>query len=376
MGGPNDRRSRHELFVHGTGLWCLTPGAKVGAIVAAGVEVHVAPKLPIDRVVYLLESTTTGLRWRDHDRVEVGDAPDLLRAVVEVFTTVSAQALRYGLIQGYRGVEESLLTVRGRIREADQLRRRYGQPLPVEVRYDDYTVDTPENRLLRAAVRTARRLPSLPTDLRTRLTRLDADLAGVHVVTQARALEPWRATRLNARLHHALHLADLIITGASFDLPSHGLTANGFVINLAKVFEDFVCHQLGRRLHAHGGHTTTQYQTHLDTEHTVAMRPDLVWLDDTGTPAAVIDAKYKAEKANGYPDADHYQMLAYCTALDLPTGHLIYAHGHGPPRCCHVRGGGPAIHATALDLRLAPTELADQLDQLASRILPSSVLSI
>ena len=53
------------------------------------------------------------------------------------------------------------------------------------------------------------------------------------------------------------------------------------------------------------------------------MNPDLVWYRG-GEALAVIDAKYKAEKVAGYPNADLYQMLAYCTALGLPAGHLVY----------------------------------------------------
>ena len=46
----------------------------------------------------------------------------------------------------------------------------------------------------------------------------------------------------------------------------------------------------------------------VDAVHTVHSRPLLVF-----------DAKYKAASATGtYPNADHYQMLAYCTALGVP----------------------------------------------------------
>ena len=42
--------------------------------------------------------------------------------------------------------------VRGRIRFDDQVRRRFGILLPVEVRFDDFTEDILENRLLKAAL--------------------------------------------------------------------------------------------------------------------------------------------------------------------------------------------------------------------------------
>ena len=47
-------------------------------------------------------------------------------------------------------------------------------------------------------------------------------------------------------------------------------------------------------------------------------------------PVAVFDAKYKLEGASsGYPNADAYQMLAYCTALRRHQGFLVYAKDSG-----------------------------------------------
>jgi hypothetical protein len=126
----------------------------------------------------------------------VQQAPDLLSAVVEAFTRVTERALLPGLVQGYRQYEAALPVVRGRIREADQIRRGYSVMVPVEVRYDDFTVDTPENRLLRAALIRALRLPGLPRPLRHRLLRLDVRLADVTAVRTPGLLEPLRPTRL------------------------------------------------------------------------------------------------------------------------------------------------------------------------------------
>jgi hypothetical protein len=67
------------------------------------------------------------------------------------------QALRRGLLMGYVEREEALPLLRGRIRHADQARTRFGLPLPLEVHYDDYTVDTEANRILKTACGGSRR---------------------------------------------------------------------------------------------------------------------------------------------------------------------------------------------------------------------------
>ncbi len=163
----------------GTRLWELRPLSKVGAVAVGGVEVHVAPKVPIDRVVFLLEYSLGSVGWQVPP-VHVDVAPDLLLAVVEVFERAASRALQQGVLQGYRTVEETATVVRGRVLHAEQLRHRFGLPLPVDVRFDDFSVDTPENRLLRAAAGIARRLPGVSGGLRHRLLRLDAQLDGVN----------------------------------------------------------------------------------------------------------------------------------------------------------------------------------------------------
>jgi len=97
------------------------------------------------------------------------------------------------------------------------------------------------------------------------------------------------------------------------------------------------------------------------------MRPDLVWYRG-GTPIAVIDAKYEAEKPSGFPDADYYQLLAYATALGLHDAHLVYAKGNEEPRRFVVRNTAITIHAHTLDLNTGSDALLGQMDALQCRI--------
>ena len=82
----------------------------------------------------------------------------IVEPFVAAFLDALQRAMRRGLLMDYVEREEALPTIRGRVRFADQLRRHYGLPLPMEVRYDDYTLDTEANRLLKAALRRIERL--------------------------------------------------------------------------------------------------------------------------------------------------------------------------------------------------------------------------
>ena len=114
-----------------------------------------------------------------------------------------------------------------------------------------------------------------------------------------------------------------------------------------------------------------QYRTHLDEAETVPVRPDFVW-SDAGVPRVVVDAKYKAEKPSGFPQADLYQMLAYCTVLGLPVGHLVYAKGNEDARAHVVRRSGVRIVTHALDLDVEPAELLAAMAGLVDAIVPFS----
>ena len=79
----------------------------------------------------------------------------------------------------------------------------------------------------------------------------------------------------------------------------------------------------------------------------------------------VFDAKYKAASAGGtYPNADHYQMLAYCTALDVPKAWLVYA-GPGDARTRKIRNTGVSVVEFPIDLSQDPEALLARVQHLA-----------
>ncbi len=95
---------------------------------------------------------------------------------------------------------------------------------------------------------------------------------------------------------------------------------------------------------------------------------DIICNNHDGVPLAVVDAKYKAEKPAGFPDADLYQMLAYCTALNLADGHLVYARGNAPHGSHRVKYAGITIHQHALELNQNPTKVLENIEKLAQRL--------
>ncbi|MFJ5225116.1 McrC family protein [Streptomyces sp. NPDC088400] len=356
------------------GRWVLRAGSKVGAVRvdvpdSAPVTVRITPKVPVARLFFLLGYSLDPRGWRDGE-VEVAEHRDLLPALAHAVERQVDRALKPGLLQGYLATEDSSLVVRGRVREAEQIRRRFGAALPVEIAYDEFTTDIAENRILRAAVDRLLRLPGVPRDVRRRLLHQRSRLVGVTPLVRGQELPAWHPTRLNSRYHQALHLARAVLDGSSAEHTAGGLRVDGFLFNMNKLFEDFVT--LALREEFRGGDHLVRLQDshHLDEAARIRMKPDLVVYGSGGrTPRAVVDAKYKAEKRDGYPDADLYQMLAYCTALGLPRGHLVYAKGNAPHTAHRVRYAGIFIHQHALDLDQRPPLLLNDIRAIARQVI-------
>ena len=350
--------------VPGAGGYEVRPAGWVGAARIAGIEVRISPKVPVRRLLFLLGYARDARGWRDED---LGMLPnvELLPALAEALWRQTDRALASGVLQGYVTVEDAALLLRGRIREADQLRRRFGSALPVEVRYDDFTTDIPENRILRSAIDRMLALPGVTATGRARLGRQRRRLAEVTRIPAGMPRPEWRPSRLNRRYQPALRLAELVLTATSVEPLRGPVAVNGLLVSMPRLFEDFVTTALGLRLAARGGRAARQDTSRdLDADGFVPLRPDLVWYDGD-QPLAVIDAKYKAEKPEGFPGADVYQLLAYCTAYGLRRGHLVYAAGNELPRVHRIPRAGVEIIAHTVDLTASPAALLARVDRLA-----------
>lgn len=351
------------------GWWTVGPAGKVGVARVGDVEVWVAPKVEIRRLFFLLGYARDHRGWRDEDLGLREDA-DLLTAVATAFARQADRATQQGLLQGYRVEETSSAVLRGRVRTAEQIKRRFGLAVPIEVRYDEYGVDIPENQLLRGAASVLLRLRRLDPITRRSLLRLLRATADVSPLRRGAALPAWQPSRLNARYRLALRLAELALRGASVEQAAGSVDVNGFMLDMAALFEDFLTVALGEALGRRGGVCRAQDRWHMDEADAVLMKPDLVWYAaGSSEPAAVIDAKYKAEKPSGFPNADLYQMLAYCSVMGLDRGHLVYAKGNEPAVSHTVRRAGVEIVQHALDLDQEPAALLRQVEELAAEII-------
>lgn len=177
----------------------------------------------------------------------------------------------------------------------------------------------------------------------------------------------------------ALQIAELVLRQLGLATAAASQPVASFVVDMEKVFESFVTVALQESLlQISPGVTTGQFQDHLDTGSQVPIRPDIVH-SITGVPHAVLDAKYKlGTDRDGYPTSDVYQRLAYCTALQVKTGYLVYAGSRAKgavPRTRAIRHTDVAVVMWPLDVGVEPRELLEQVAALAGVALAAERLN-
>ena len=333
---PLDRDELRALTASGThiqvipspevdGAYMLRPSSHVGAVNVGDLAVVIRPKIPIDRVMFLITYSMDPKHWRKNS-VQLTRDDGILEAIVFAFTHHTRRAIHRGLLRGYRREEDALNTVRGRIRFSDQVQRRFDIPLPVEVAFDEFTEDIEKNRLLKAAIERLGHTSIRSGAARQEVRRLRPSLSAVGFGSYRRgAIPEVRYTRLEEHYRPAVELARLILDNSSLELQGGEVTGAAFLIDMNKVFERFLYVALREALDLPDRQWRHEEGLTLDEPGRINMKPDFSWWSPVGAgdgskPLFVGDAKYKKPEGEGFEHADIYQMLAYCIAADLPSG--------------------------------------------------------
>ena len=357
-----------EPVMGAEGSYCLTPGSTVGAVEVEGLSLLIQPKIGIPQLLSLACYAMDVFRLRQDRLFNFEEQEALPDTLALALAAAARRAFVRGLLHGYRTEEEALHTVRGRIRFDEQMRRRSGVPLPVEVRYDEFTDDILENRLVKAAVVSLGGMRLRSPAAQQGLGRVAGILDNVRTVEYPPGeVPPVRFDRLNEHYRGVVGLSRLILRHSAFESGRGPLRAAGFLMDMNVVFQEFVTQALREALGISERAFLERSIPSLDEEGQVHLRPDLTWWD-SGVCRFVGDAKYKNVTSKSEPNSDLYQLLAYVTALGLPGGLVIYAQGE-PDKAVHrVRRSGKSLEVAALDLSGPLDHVLNRVESLAARV--------
>ena len=347
----------------------LTPSSTVGAVEIGDLSVLIRPKIGIPQLLSLA-CYAMGVFRPQEERLfdfkeEAETPPDTLAIAL---SAAARRAFSRGLLHGYRTEEEALHTVRGRIRFADQIRQRFGIPLPIEVRYDEFTDDITENQLVKAAAIRLGGMRLRSQQARRNLGWIAAMLENVSSVESfPKDVPDVRFDRINEHYRGVVGLSRLILRHSAFESERGTARAAGFLMDMNTLFQEFLTVALRETL----GLTERVFREKnidtLDVDGKVKLRPDLTWWHGRDCQF-VGDAKYKGIENESVPNADLYQLLAYVTALNLPGGLLVYAQGEAETAALSVRHSDKRLEVAALNLGGSLDAVLKRVDVLAERV--------
>ena len=349
------------------GKYRLRPTSIVGAIEVGDLSILIRPKIEIPQLLAIACYAMSRFRLQRtmFDYVSEDSLADVLALAL---SSAAHRAFSQGLLHDYVTREEALHTVRGRIRFDEQIRRRPGIPLPIEVRYEEFTDDILANRLVKAAVMRLGAMRLRERQTRGELGWIAGVLENVSLMSFPSGDVPeFNFNRLNAHYRGVVELSRLILRHTAFEAGRGDVRTRGFLMDMNAVFQEFVTVALREELRL----TTSTFRERsiksLDTERQVGLIPDLVWKEGQSY-LFVGDAKYKDTEDDGARPGDLYQLLAYVTALNLGGGILVYAESDTDRVVHRVRHSGKELEVRTLDISGTLDDVFCRVRKLADRV--------
>lgn len=350
-------------------------GNKVGYVRSGQTSVIIRPsKCDAAHVMFMMGYAENPQFFGDQD-VDFLHDDDLLEAFVSVFVRAVSKTIEHGLFHSYMTIDDDLAVIRGRIRMSDQISRRFRLSPPLAVSFDEFTIDNLENRLIRAAVDIASRLPIRNMQTSKGLQYLRGMLNDVSIIEFDKNWLPepnW--TRLNEYLRYPVMLARRIIKNSSVSLDHGAAGSDEFLINMATVFEDFVTTAIRESLKVSRYEmpraNELKSRLFLDQKSEVRLKPDISRWNGSKC-IAIGDVKYKRSTSDGVNHPDLYQLLAYATATNLKTASVIYAASMDESEelllgAHKVLYANVEINVFALDLRKSTSEILEDIAKFAT----------
>ena len=338
-----------------TAVPSLRAGQVVGVLAVPGATVEILPKIDgedgsVRRALTRMLAVAWDLPVADSEpALLASQRENLLEVLVRLFADRLLTAVRRGLPHRYRTKEEDLPLLRGKLDVTRQVTRHVVRPNVLACRFGELSVNTPLNRVLRAAV--ARVMPRTRSEVnRRRLAELMARFEFVGDSSDALG-EFVRLDRTNLAFHRLHSLAQLFLRGVWQSTTTGGNDGIALLFAMNALFEEFIARSMvaaltPRRVRLqHAG----RFALCNAGKGLFALQPDMVVDGET-----IVDTKWKELATNnpklGVRESDVYQMLAYARAYEARRLVLLYPWHEGLPEVGLLRRWRVAGTATVLDV--------------------------
>ena len=298
-----------------------------------GTQIEVLPKVfndDIEPAEKTRKTLITMLRCLRDSPFKQGDSAEirttnmpLLEVYISQFLSLTNQLIKRGIRSDYVRVQNNSKFLRGRLLVSQQIRSNMLHPERFAIEYDEYLVNRPANRLIKATLALVTRVAQ--SSKNQRLARgLSFAFEDVPKSTDIRTdFQKVKTDRSMSYYQNVLEWCRLLLNGHGPTSSTGGFNTLSILYPMERIFEDYVAHRLRPKLGSYFEGCTLKTQAATDSlvenhndKPIFKLKPDLLILKDDET-VCVMDTKWKLLDASdhgnkyGISQADMYQLYAY-----------------------------------------------------------------
>ncbi|MBQ1186916.1 MAG: McrC family protein [Clostridia bacterium] len=301
----------------------------------------------------------------------------LLEIFIRMFIDEVLKITRSGLKSSYETVEENATFFKGKLKFAEHIRKNFVHKERNYISYDAFTVNRPENRILKTALQFLYLhtcSSKNKTDIKNMLTVFeDVELS----IDYKNDLAKITLDRNTKGYTTAIEWAKVFLSGKSFTSFSGSEIALALLFPMDKLFECYIASLVKKDEKTADYKVSTQHTGYYlfdKPQKTFNIRPDIVISENKSYDVFVFDTKWKILDKNnnhyGISQGDMYQMYVYQKKYGANSVTLLYPLSHFVSRNENIEytteNGSVVVKVKFIDLLKAKEDVSEILGEVLS----------
>ena len=345
--------------------------------------------IPVKNIYHMLSYVFTALKKSNYENVETTAFASALDLYAELLSIGITEQRKRGLNHAYVETADELSVLRGRLDLTNTMRPRNQTRRKLACIYEEFSVDSQLNRILKATMRLLCREKSVNDVQKKKLRQLLPYFGDVESIDVRHINWKFRYDRNNQSYRMLIGICYLIVTGClqTTDDGSVRLMAFNDEKIMSWLYEHFILAYYQKK-HFHSLTVRAEeikWQVSPSEANDSAlpnMRTDVTLRAKGNNNVLIIDAKYYTRNTADYygknqlHSANLYQIFSYVTNMQtaepnrIVSGMLLYAKTDDPyqPHGTYHGSGKGYILIRTLDLDCDWQQVEDQLDDIANSL--------
>lgn len=254
---------------------------------------------------------------------------NLYEIFIAMYIQEVRQLIKKGMKSSYVEKEDNLSVFKGKLIVKEQLNRNLVHKEKFYVRYDEFLLDIPENKLIKATLEKLKRITknfSNSKEISQLLVHFETVNSSVNYLNDFHKVI---ISRNNQDYELILKWSQVFLLNKSFTSFSGSTSSRAWLFPMESIYENYIAQQIKNTFVPQGWNVSLQDKHFwlFDEPRKFALRPDIV-LEKDGRKF-VLDTKWKALTDNpsinyGISQADMYQMYAYSKKYKTSEIYLLY----------------------------------------------------